>query len=302
MKTTSFQRFAGRTVDSIVSVVFVIFLKTFICQLFFDIRFIDLFEFFYQLNFLSPLFFKLDYFSVEESGVISLHVMMMGSFDRKFDMIITQIPCDSEKRAPPHCLQYLTGTHGKFRSFNYDSYPVLNIVGRQDSIINSLLGTTSTPPTTQSTLNPGDGYPNDIDYMICLRKESGFCSVTYELATQDGKVLPFGIGSIPAVKTVQGRQVHPLPQCNEDFLSVGGVRLCSSSVSFPEGQSYISDIAYGSGVQKTDTATGLVLNATIASPTLLTDWTPGPFLARFVSNKSFNAKGFYLFFRQNPCH
>lgn len=243
-----------------------------------------------------PAFFS-DYFGVDESGVISLHVMMMGSFDRKFDMTITQIPCQSGKRAPLHCLQYLTGTHGKIKSFNYDSYSSIPLSSNAN---NNNLATT---PSPQSLVNVGDGYPNDIDYIICLKKEPGFCSVTYELATQDTRVLPFGIGTVGPVKTLQGRQVHPLAQCNEDFLTIGGVRLCSSSIpSYPEGQSYVSDIAYHSGIAKTDIATGVVLNATVASPTLLTDSTPGPFLARFVSNKSFNSKGFYLFFRQNPCH
>lgn len=243
-----------------------------------------------------------DYFGVDESGVISLHVMMMGSFDRKFDLTITQIPCQSEKRAPPNCLQYLTGTHGKIKSFNYDSY------SSPASLSN--LGTTTTttpsPPSLTSSsassiLGLGEGYPNDIDYNICLKKEPGFCSITYELATQDSKVLPFGIGVTP-VKTLQGRQIQTVVQCNDDFLTIGGIRLCSSSIpSFPEGLSYVSDIAYHAGILRTDTSTGLVFNATLAAPTLLTDTTPGPFLARFVSNKAYNAKGFYLFYRQNPC-
>jgi len=140
--------------------------------------------------------------------------------------------------------------------------------------------------------------------MICLKKEPGFCSVTYELATQDSKLLPFGIGFYfgGEKKILQGRQIvqQPILQCNEDYLTIGGIRICSSTIpSFPDGQSFVSDI--GSGIQKSETSTGLVFNATLAAPTLLTDSTPGPFLARFVSNKAFNAKGFYIFFRQNPC-
>ena len=288
MRTISFQKFVVKTLDNIVSTINLGSLLFPFCSSVYS-----------SVNYL----FIPDYVGVDESGVISLHVMMMGpNVERKFDMTITQISCDSEKRAPPHCLQYLTGTHGRFKSFNYDFSPVLS-----SSPVQPAAQIPSSPsPSLTSNLLPGfgEGYPNDIDYMICLKKEPGFCSVTYELATQDSKLLPFGIGFYfgGEKKILQGRQIvqQPILQCNEDYLTIGGIRICSSTIpSFPDGQSFVSDI--GSGIQKSETSTGLVFNATLAAPTLLTDSTPGPFLARFVSNKAFNAKGFYIFFRQNPC-
>jgi hypothetical protein len=37
-----------------------------------------------------------DYIGVDESGVVSLHIMMLGSYQRRFDVLISQIPCHSE--------------------------------------------------------------------------------------------------------------------------------------------------------------------------------------------------------------
>jgi hypothetical protein len=207
---------------------------------------------------------------VDESGVISLHVMMLGHYERKFDIFISQIPCEGERRAPPHCLQYYTGTHGRIKSFNYD-----------------LLGGNVTD----------EGYPNDIDYMMCVKKEPGFCSITYELATTERRVKAFGIGN---PNKLTGRAGQVVGQCNEDYLVIGGYRICSASVGVQDGLSFISDVP-ATGFSKTDVQTGSVLNATLTSPVLLTDSTPGPFLLRFISSQANNAKGFDLSFRQNPC-
>ena len=199
-----------------------------------------------------------------------MHVMMLGSNqDRRFDVLISQIPCDGERRAPPHCLQYYTGTHGRIKSFNYD---------------------------LQAGNATDEGYPNDIDYMMCVKKEPGFCSITYELATSERRVKPFAIGN-PS-KGVAGRT--PVAQCNEDYLVVGGFRICSASVGTQDGLSFISDVP-AAGAAKADLQTGSVVNASLASPVLLTDSTPGPFLLRFITSQANNAKGFDLYFRQNPC-
>lgn len=197
---------------------------------------------------------------------------MLGSYERKFELLISQIACDGEKRAPPHCLQHYTGTHGRIKSFNYDLH----------------------------TANVTDeGYPNDIDYMMCVKKEPGFCSITYELSTSDRRVKPFAIGNPTGRSTGRSPGTNVI-QCNEDYLVVGGFRICSASVGSHDGFSYISDVP-ATGISKTDVQTGSVLNATLSSPVLLTDSTPGPFLLRFISSQANNAKGFDLSFRQNPC-
>lgn len=174
--------------------------------------------------------------------------------------------------APSHCLQYYTGTHGTIKSFNYD----------QKAAVNS----------------SREGYPNDIDYIMCVRKEAGFCSITYELATSNTGVLPFAIGA-PAAKVTTGRGPQPLVSfCKDDYLIIGGLRLCSATLQAQDGHIHITD---GGSYHKTETQIGTLLNATYAFPALITDATPGPFIVRFVTSQAGTARGFNLNYRQNPC-
>ena len=57
----------------------------------------------------------------------------------------TQIECSSNARAPTDCVQYFTGISGEIRSFNFD----------------------------------GGIQLRDIQYTICVRRESGFCGIQY---------------------------------------------------------------------------------------------------------------------------
>ncbi|CAN7946484.1 unnamed protein product, partial [Ixodes pacificus] len=144
------------------------------------------------------------YVDVEESGGISLNLMMVGSYSRKFDIKVTQLECEGPQSAPSHCLQYFWGTHGTVKSFNYDEAG--GSVHQQ-------------------------GYPNDLDYVVCLRKEPGFCSVSYEIATADDEVgpSPFGVGAVPTQR--EGVQLTSSPivaECPDDYLIIGGVRMCST--------------------------------------------------------------------------
>ena len=172
--------------------------------------------------------------------------------------------------APSHCLQYYTGTHGLIKSFNYDQKDAAN--------------------------TSKEGYPNDIDYIMCVRKEAGFCSVTYELTATESNVLPFAIGT-PTTKAGRAQPITSL--CKDDYLVIGGLRLCSASLQHvnQDGHLHLNDGSY----HKTETQIGTLLNATHYFPTLITDVTPGPFLVRFVSNQANTARGFNLNYRQNPC-
>ncbi|XP_042144689.1 uncharacterized protein LOC8040514 [Ixodes scapularis] len=198
------------------------------------------------------------YVDVEESGGISLNLMMVGSYSRKFDIKVTQLECEGPQSAPSHCLQYFWGTHGTVKSFNYDEAG--GSVHQQ-------------------------GYPNDLDYVVCLRKEPGFCSVSYEIATADDEVgpSPFGVGAVPTQR--EGVQLTSSPivaECPDDYLIIGGVRMCSTGHDGDIELRHTRDL----------NVTGL---------NLITDSTPGPFLMRFVSNNVNNARGFKLHYRQNPC-
>lgn len=126
--------------------------------------------------------------------------------------------------APPHCLQYYQGTHGTVQSFNYipSKATLKGRERRQDR------------PEMQDVIVKGDGYPNNMDYIICIRKESGFCSITYEYVQdkQSGDLLPFSVGPTNGLMggiIVGDKEAKTLTgsHCDDDFLIVGGNKMCS---------------------------------------------------------------------------
>merc|ERR1712029_144217 len=72
---------------------------------------------------------------------------------RSFDIRVTHFECNSEKGGPPGCLQYYTGNTGTVQSFNYP------------------IGSTSLGSTVTHLANQR--------YTICMRRESGKCSICY---------------------------------------------------------------------------------------------------------------------------
>lgn len=223
------------------------------------------------------------YVGVDESGVITLHMMMMGFYRRSFEILITQIPCRSDYSAPAHCLQYYMGTHGTIKSFNYDDetstnlqssasvYDLLQQANQQQDVINNggppyglqfanngqlqqrqqilaaavsagnnpnrynIYGSTSNS-NNNNNLGQYDlfgGYPNDLDYTMCIRKESGFCSITYQLSRNEQGLQPFAVGhslfgGLNETAIGHSTNWHPVStECRDDYLLIGGVRLCS---------------------------------------------------------------------------
>ncbi|UXI16576.1 homeobox protein Nkx-2.2 [Sarcoptes scabiei] len=169
------------------------------------------------------------YIGIDESGMITLHMVFRGSYQRKFDIHIEQLDCGSKKLAPSHCLQYYEGTQGTIKSFNYDNdeqEAMQSNLNRQDSI-NSIT----------------EGYPNNVDYMICIRKETGFCSISYEFMSDfSGAVLPFSVGLSPNQffkrngfaspnsnenSPFKTYSTVPSNQCDDDYLIVSGMKVCT---------------------------------------------------------------------------
>lgn len=68
--------------------------------------------------------------------------------------ISLQVPCS--QRAPANCLQYYTAIEGNFSSFNY-------------------YNTDGVPPQ--------QGYMNNMDYTICIRRDAGYCSTVRTIST-----------------------------------------------------------------------------------------------------------------------
>lgn len=70
---------------------------------------------------------------------------------------VSQIECSSRNKAPPGCLQYLTGTTATAKSYNWD-------------------GTRACTPGCQTAVQ---------DYNICFRQEAGMCGIQYSPSAVD---------------------------------------------------------------------------------------------------------------------
>lgn len=99
---------------------------------------------------------------------IALESTASFAFNRHWHFKLTQIPCDSEYRAPAGCLQYYvdgdTDDSGPIRSFNYGSMPSsqTNSIGVQ-----------------------GSRQIANARYGICIRPAANQCSITYSLPSSD---------------------------------------------------------------------------------------------------------------------
>jgi len=107
-------------------------------------------------------------------GPFTLRVLTNGPGNRRWNIQVTQIECNNPGRAPSNCLQYYSGPSGIFTSFNYDAlrykdFPNINY--------NQPLNPQSQHPYFDAN------YLNGLDYTICFRKESGFCTQTYSVNT-----------------------------------------------------------------------------------------------------------------------
>lgn len=85
---------------------------------------------------------------------ITLNVITIGSRPRQFDIRVTYIHCASPHKAPSNCLQYQNSLIGQIKSFNFEEYP---------------------------NGGSGTGYLSGLDYTICFKKPSGYCSLTYSV-------------------------------------------------------------------------------------------------------------------------
>ncbi|GLG93829.1 Uncharacterized protein GBIM_01168 [Gryllus bimaculatus] len=82
----------------------------------------------------------------------------------RYRVKVTQQRPGDARAAPPNCLQYLQGVRGTLRSFNYN----------------------------------GGSYTNDLNYAICIRKEPGYCSITYSVRSDNGTESDFQLVNVDA--------------------------------------------------------------------------------------------------------
>ncbi|CAL8116018.1 unnamed protein product [Orchesella dallaii] len=181
---------------------------------------------------------------------IQLSVMTTGEGPRTWSIQINQFEeSQSHFNPPSHCLQHHEGTMGIITSFNYDS-----------------------------ALSPQ--YLNNLNYAICIRKEAGFCSITYTNLVPDGQYFPFQVVNADA----QGNLLLPSGQagvgirnCPDDYIILNGIRLCGERLNDGTKTTLLMDDAP------------------------VTDATNGPFTMIVRTNEIDVGGGFAIYYRQNPC-
>ncbi|XP_023224918.1 uncharacterized protein LOC111625893 [Centruroides sculpturatus] len=190
------------------------------------------------------------YVDVDDSNtLVNLNTVTNGQGPRRWSVKVCQIECNSPWKAPANCLQYYTGITGNFQSFNYDAQNAPTVSG---------------------------GYPRNLNYAICFRKESGRCTIEYRV--KDGSV--FAIFNVDAGNepTVNGGEAGVgVMECPTDYLLLGGIRYCGSRLN-PSLEEE---------------------NPTENLP--VTDNTGGPFVVNFVTDSEENAQGFNLDYEQILC-
>ena len=114
-------------------------------------------------------------------------------------MKVLQYSCDSPVLAPEGCLQYFTGVSGNVSSFNFK--------------------------TADNTNNAE--YPNhiaDLNYNICLRRESGCCAVEWSTGSPYDQIGLFSVSgdltTITGTNTVPGNADNGDTSCQKDYVMI----------------------------------------------------------------------------------
>lgn len=118
----------------------------------------------------------------QSGDTATLAFTFSGTYNRFWDIKVTQIPCNSNYDPPDGCLQYHTGIEGRFKTFNFD----------------------------------GNQHLQNQNYRICFRQEEGYCCIAYKPCSVD-KSFRFNPGAI-AINT----QAKIGSNCVEDYLVIEG--------------------------------------------------------------------------------
>ncbi|XP_065173022.1 uncharacterized protein [Atheta coriaria] len=153
-----------------------------------------------------------------------------------------------------NCLQSYSGVTGTIQSFNYDQAATLS---------------RSMP-----------GYFNNLNYAICIRRQPGYCSITYTNIGPNGVVYPFQLRNFDddgSLTVPAGQAGAGVINCPDDYIVVNGIRLCGDRLN--DG-SLIDDFSANAPV---------------------TDTSGGPIIIPVRTNAASTGRGFKLFYTQNPC-
>ncbi|XP_001849904.2 uncharacterized protein LOC6040518 [Culex quinquefasciatus] len=150
------------------------------------------------------------------------------SFNRVWNLKLTQIPCTSQFKAPPGCLQYYSGITGDIYSFNY--------------------GTGANPALNAAMSLTGSRQLASMNYGICVQRAAGRCTITYKLPAADpyaftltSDVTMAAAGTLgTAAAGVQAAQCttdyliipNPVGIANDRFCGAGLAPVTSNSIPF----------------------------------------------------------------------
>ncbi|KAJ9595502.1 hypothetical protein L9F63_013324, partial [Diploptera punctata] len=138
------------------------------------------------------------------NGPLRLNMLIMGgNLPRSFRIKITQIKKGSPLEAPKNCLQYYRGSQGTIESFNYQI-------------------------PTDSTLPTRPGYMNNLNYAICIRKEPGYCTITY---TNTGLFQITNVDGDGMLVIPPGQAGAEVFNCPDDYIVINGIRLCGERLN-----------------------------------------------------------------------
>ncbi|XP_061502776.1 uncharacterized protein LOC1270166 isoform X2 [Anopheles gambiae] len=143
------------------------------------------------------------YLNFAGSSPISLRIATNGdvSFNRLWNIELSQIACASAERAPNGCLQYYTDETGEISSLNYGlgENPALNTVGAR-----------------------GSRQLANTNYGICIRPAAAKCSVSYSLPPNDRYAFTLSDNAIVIDPTLLGSAMLSATgaACSTDFIII----------------------------------------------------------------------------------
>ena len=213
--------------------------------------------------------------------------------DRKWNIRVTQIPCDCTERpdvpemepAPAGCLQHFRGIAGMVASFNYDG-KIRNLEPCYAGIDNEI--------NCNDTIFTG--HLNNLDYTICIESETGYCGIAYtpekEYAGGDLSWSGFQMDGTSYERRNPDLEFPPKfgeYQCKEDYIQIPrGHHAEDVGVRYP-AERYCG-VKFGNRVE------GAVISHT--RPMILRVKMDGQELESGVAT---NDRGFNLNFQQIPC-
>ncbi|EAA04046.4 AGAP006913-PA [Anopheles gambiae str. PEST] len=223
------------------------------------------------------------YLNFAGSSPISLRIATNGdvSFNRLWNIELSQIACASAERAPVGCLQYYTDETGEISSLNYGlgENPALNTVGAR-----------------------GSRQLANTNYGICIRPAAAKCSVSYSLPPNDRYAFTLSDNAIVIDPTLLGSAM----------LSATGAACTTDFIIIPNPTGLTADRFCGLGFPGVTCKYGTAWRVGTIEAEMLTVSVPStptasarPFVVYTVTNGNETPdvanRGFRLLYTQNAC-